>query len=132
MKKNFFIASVLLSFFIFGGTVSYNFDDNDTKNYLLTLSFVTTNNIESIEKCYDKLITIYPDNTYIDIELYNINNINTIKSFKNYYLKNLANISKTKYYEYKIDGIKIKKIKVLTNKTKLKKCSNYLEKVEPL
>lgn len=132
MKKTFFMASVFLSFFIFGKTVSYKLDDNETKNYLLTLSFITTNNIESIEQCYEKLITIYPDNTYVDIELYNINSINTIKSFKDYYLRNLSNISKTKYYEYKINGIKIKQIKVLTNETKLKKCSNYLEKVEPL
>jgi len=132
MKKMFFIVPIFLSFFIFGKTFSYRLDDDETKNYLLTLSFITTNNIENIENCYDKLITIYPDNTYVDIELYNINNINTIKNFKNYYLRNLSNISKTKYYEYKINGIKIKQIKVLTNETKLKKCSNYLEKVEPL
>lgn len=132
MKKMFFIVSIFLSLFIFGKTVSYKPDDNKTKNYLLTLSFINTNNIEHIKNCYDKLITIYPDNVYVGIEKYDINKINTLKSFENYYLKQILNISTTKYYEYKLNGIRINQIKVVSNGTKLKKCDNYLEKVEPL
>lgn len=130
MKKIFIVVPLFLFIFIFGKTFSQ--EDDETRNYLLTLNSINTNNIKYMEMCYDKLITIYPDNTFVKIEKYDINKLNTLKKFEDFYFNKILNISTTKYYEYKVNGIKINKIKVVSNGSKLKKCNNYLEKVEPI
>ena len=44
----------------------------------------------------------------------------------------IKKISTTEYYNLKLKGIKIEYIKVYSSSNLLKKCNNYLEKIEPL
>ena len=57
---------------------------------------------------------------------------NNTKNFEKQYLKEIYKISTTEYYNLKVKGIKINYIKAYTSTSKIKKCNNYLEKVEPL
>jgi len=132
MKSFLFMVFLFFVFLFIGQTYSYKLDDDQLKVYMITVSSITTKNIEKIENCSDKIVTIYPDNTYIDIDFFNINTFNNIKYFENYYLKQIEKISTTKYYELKLNGIKVNKVKIITTSQNLKKCYNYLEKVEPL
>lgn len=132
MKKIIFL--VLISFiFLFGQT--YSKSNNEEKLYLIKLSNITSKNIDLLDDCMMKIVTIYPENIYNIMDSYvysyGTNNQN-INNFENMYLKKINKISSTKYYEMKLRGIKINYIKGYTNFDKIKKCNNYLEKVESL
>lgn len=132
MKKIIFL--VLISFiFLFGQT--YSKSNNEEKLYLIKLSNITSKNIDLLDDCMMKIVTIYPENIYNIMDSYvysyETNNQN-INNFENMYLKKINRISSTKYYEMKLRGIKINYIKGYTNFDKIKKCNNYLEKVESL
>ena len=90
-----------------GETYSYkNKSGDDAKYYLLTVNSITSKNINLIENCSQKLITIYPDSTYINFDFYNLYINNSIKNFEKNYLMKILRVSKSKYYELKINGVK--------------------------
>ena len=68
---------------------------------------------------------------WLDVFNYKTINQNTF-DLERLYLNKINRISSTEYYKIKLKGIKIKYIKAYTNSSKIKKCNNYLEKVEPL
>lgn len=133
MKK--IILLILLTFiFLIGQTYSLKNNDEE-KIYMLKPSNITSKNIELLNECINKIITIYPENNYNIMNSY-IFNYKTLKQnkteFEKIYLNKLNKISTTEYYKLKLKGIKINYIKVYSTTTKIKKCNNYLEKVESL
>ena len=96
---------------------------------------ITSKNISLLDDCIDKIVVVYPEDNYNLIKSYVFNyktiNQNTF-DLERLYLNKINRISSTEYYKIKLKGIKIKYIKAYTNSSKIKKCNNYLEKVEPL
>lgn len=127
MRKIIFILIIVLIFFV--GT-TYSKEDVKDGEYLIKVSNITNKNINLLDTCTYKIITIYPDNTYNIMKSYIYNN--DIDSFEKMYLKKIEKISTSEYYNMKLKGIKIDYIKVYSSSKLLKKCNNYLEKVEPL
>lgn len=133
MKK--IILLILITFiFLFGQTYSLK-DNDEEKLYMLKPSNITSKNIDLLNDCITKIITIYPENNYNIMNSY-IFNYKTLKQnkveFEKIYLNKINKISTTEYYNLKLKGIKINYIKVYSNSIKIKKCNNYLEKVESL
>lgn len=131
MKK--IILCILITFIFFvGQTYSLN-DSSENKLYMIKLSNITSKNINLLDNCVNKIVTIYPENNYniMDSYIYKTANKN-IEEFEKIYLNKLNKISTTEYYNLKLKGIKINYIKVYSNSIKIKKCNNYLEKVDTL
>ena len=137
MKKILIITLITLITFILilGQTYSKQEENINEQIFLIKLSNITNKNISLLDECLDKIITIYPENNYNTMKSYifNYESIkNNTKNFEKQYLKEIYKISTTEYYNLKVKGIKINYIKAYTSTSKIKKCNNYLEKVEPL
>lgn len=132
MKK---ILLLLLIFTYFIGQTYSKPDNINKKIYMIKTNNITSKNINLLDDCLDKIITIYPEDNYNIIKSYmfNYKTINqNISNLEKMYLNKINKISSTEYYKIKLKGIKIKYIKAYTNSSKVKKCNNYLEKIEPL
>ncbi len=132
MKK---ILLLLLIFAYFIGQTYSKPDNINKKIYMIKTNNITSKNINLLDDCLDKIITIYPEDNYNIIKSYmfNYKTINqNISNLEKMYLNKINKISSTEYYKIKLKGIKIKYIKAYTNSSKVKKCNNYLEKIEPL
>lgn len=127
MKK---IIFLLITVFIFLIGTTYSKEETENNEYLIKTANITSKNINLLDHCLYKIITIYPENTYNIMNSYIYNE--DIDNFEKIYLKKLKKISTTEYYNLKLKGIKIEYIKVYSSSNLLKKCNNYLEKIEPL
>lgn len=131
--KKILLLLLILTYFI-GQTYSKP-DNINKKIYMIKTNNITSKNINLLDDCLDKIITIYPEDNYNIIKSYmfNYKTINqNISNLEKMYLNKINKISSTEYYKIKLKGIKIKYIKAYTNSSKVKKCNNYLEKIEPL
>ena len=129
------IITLITFILILGQTYSKQEENINEQIFLIKLSNITNKNISLLDECLDKIITIYPENNYNTMKSYifNYESIkNNTKNFEKQYLKEIYKISTTEYYNLKVKGIKINYIKAYTSTSKIKKCNNYLEKVEPL
>ena len=93
MRKIIFILIIVLIFFV--GT-TYSREDVKDGEYLIKVSNITNKNINLLDTCTYKIITIYPDNTYNVMKSYIYNN--DIDSFEKMYLKKIEKISTSEYY----------------------------------
>lgn len=133
--KKILIITLITFILILGQTYSKKEENINEQIFLIKLSNITNKNISLLDECLDKIITIYPENNYNTMKSYifNYESIkNNTKNFEKQYLKEIYKISTTEYYNLKVKGIKINYIKAYTSTSKIKKCNNYLEKVEPL
>lgn len=133
--KKILIITLITFILLLGQTYSKQEENINEQIFLIKLSNITNKNIDLLDECLDKIITIYPENNYNTMKSYifNYESIkNNTKSFEKQYLKEIYKISTTEYYNLKVKGIKINYIKAYTSISKIKKCNNYLEKVEPL
>ena len=133
--KKILIITLITFILILGQTYSKQEENINEQIFLIKLSNITNKNISLLDECLDKIITIYPENNYNTMKSYifNYESIkNNTKNFEKQYLKEIYKISTTQYYNLKVKGIKINYIKAYTSTSKIKKCNNYLEKVEPL
>lgn len=133
--KKILIITLITFILILGQTYSKQEENINEQIFLIKLSNITNKNISLLDECLDKIITIYPENNYNTMKSYifNYESIkNNTKNFEKQYLKEIYKISTTEYYNLKVKGIKINYIKAYTSTSKIKKCNNYLEKVEPL
>lgn len=109
---------------------TYSKEENKDSEFIIKTSNITSKNIDLLNSCTYKIITLYPDNTYNIMKSYIYNN--DIDKFESLYLSKIKKISSTEYYNLKVRGIKLNSIKVYSSNELLKKCYNYLEKIEPL
>ena len=133
--KKILIITLITFILLLGQTYSKQEENINEQIFLIKLSNITNKNISLLDECLDKIITIYPENNYNTMKSYifNYESIkNNTKNFEKKYLKEIYKISTTEYYNLKVKGIKINYIKAYTSTSKIKKCNNYLEKVEPL
>lgn len=133
--KKILIITLITFILILGQTYSKQEENINEQIFLIKLSNITNKNISLLDECLDKIIIIYPENNYNTMKSYifNYESIkNNTKNFEKQYLKEIYKISTTQYYNLKVKGIKINYIKAYTSTSKIKKCNNYLEKVEPL
>lgn len=133
--KKILIITLITFILILGQTYSKQEENINEQIFLIKLSNITNKNISLLDECLDKIIIIYPENNYNTMKSYifNYESIkNNTKNFEKQYLKEIYKISTTEYYNLKVKGIKINYIKAYTSTSKIKKCNNYLEKVEPL
>lgn len=133
--KKILIITLITFILLLGQTYSKQEENINEQIFLIKLSNITNKNISLLDECLDKIITIYPENNYNTMKSYifNYESIkNNTKNFEKQYLKEIYKISTTEYYNLKVKGIKINYIKAYTSTSKIKKCNNYLEKVEPL
>lgn len=133
--KKILIITLITFILLLGQTYSKQEENINEQIFLIKLSNITNKNISLLDECLDKIITIYPENNYNTMKSYifNYESIkNNTKNFEKQYLKEIYKISTTQYYNLKVKGIKINYIKAYTSTSKIKKCNNYLEKVEPL
>lgn len=133
--KKILIITLITFILLLGQTYSKQEENINEQIFLIKLSNITNKNISLLDECLDKIIIIYPENNYNTMKSYifNYESIkNNTKNFEKQYLKEIYKISTTQYYNLKVKGIKINYIKAYTSTSKIKKCNNYLEKVEPL
>ncbi len=133
--KKILIITLITFILLLGQTYSKQEENINEQIFLIKLSNITNKNINLLDECLDKIIIIYPENNYNTMKSYifNYESIkNNTKNFEKQYLKEIYKISTTEYYNLKVKGIKINYIKAYTSTSKIKKCNNYLEKVEPL
>ena len=133
--KKILIITLITFILLLGQTYSKQEENINEQIFLIKLSNITNKNISLLDECLDKIITIYPEDNYNTMKSYifNYESIkNNTKNFEKQYLKEIYKISTTQYYNLKVKGIKINYIKAYTSTSKIKKCNNYLEKVEPL
>lgn len=127
---------ILLLIFVYFVGQTYSKPDNiNERVYMIKPNNITSKNISLLDDCIDKIVVVYPEDNYNLIKSYVFNyktiNQNTF-DLERLYLNKINRISSTEYYKIKLKGIKIKYIKAYANSLKIKKCNNYLEKVEPL
>ena len=133
--KKILIITLITFILLLGQTYSKQEENINEQIFLIKLSNITNKNISLLDECLDKIITIYPEDNINTMKSYifNYESIkNNTKNFEKQYLKEIYKISTTQYYNLKVKGIKINYIKAYTSTSKIKKCNNYLEKVEPL
>lgn len=134
MKKTLIFLIFTFIMIFFGQTYSYEIqENNDITMFLIQLKSINSQNIlKSLDNCYTKIVSLYPEEYMYKYNFNYESDINNITNFEKYYQNKISKISKTEYYKTKATGIKIKKIKIYARPNDLRKCAIYLEKITPL